>query len=81
MHQEILKKVCDCVRQHSDFDGEVTPQTKFYGEGIDSLEVVDIVMECEKVFEVKIMDSVLYDNTLTVSDLVGWIEAELLKKK
>lgn len=77
--QSALEVICEAVKLNSDLD-TVSSSTRFYGDGIDSLEVVEIVMVCEKEFRVNIPDTVTYDPDLTIGSLADLIEAELARR-
>ena len=71
----ILEKVTNLLAETAGCDAaDITPETKFADLGIDSLDVVELIMSIEDEFKVSVeMDS----SMVAVSDLVGKIEAHL----
>lgn len=78
--QSALEVICEAVKLISDYDGTVSRSTRFWGDGISSLELIEIVMECEKKLYVTIPDNVVYNHDLTIGSLADWIEAEQVNK-
>ena len=52
---------------------EITPDSTFESLGIDSLDVVDLVMSLEEEFDTEIPDEEV-ENIKTVGDIVKYIE-------
>jgi len=52
-----------------------TPESKFKEDlGCDSLDMIDLVMECEREFNVVIPDDVAANDINTVQDLINYIK-------
>jgi acyl carrier protein len=70
--KKIMFDLCECE--------DVTGKSTFYDDlGLDSLDVVEIIMEVEKRFEILIPDEDILDWDLTVGQFVEVIESALLK--
>lgn len=60
---------------------EVIETASFQNDlGADSLDVVELVMEFEKEFEISIPDEDAGDNISTVGDVIAYIENRLKEK-
>lgn len=72
---EILKKFTDIIVDKLGVDeADVTLQSKFTDDlGCDSLDTVELVMACEKEFNISIPDEEA-ENMETVNDVVVFIE-------
>ena len=55
---------------------EVTPETVFWEIGMDSLDMVDLVMSIEDEFRVEVTDEAL-ESFRIVSDVVKYLESEI----
>lgn len=77
-HEEIAKKVKDIiVDKLGAEESEVTETASFTNDlGADSLDTVELLMEFEKVFDVKIPDEEA-GNIATVADAIEYIENKL----
>ena len=72
----VLEKVAKIIAERIDCDASaIVPTTKFEELGIDSLEVIELLMAMEEEFgtEIELEGTKL----ATVSDLVGIIEAKI----
>lgn len=55
-------------------EDDITPDTNIIDDlGADSLDIVDIVMSVEDIFEIEVPDEALEDVT-TVNDMIKYIE-------
>ena len=71
MFEEIKSAIVEALNVKED---EVTPEANLRDDlGIDSLDAVELVMELEDTFSVKIEDSEA-QNFVTVKDIVDFIE-------
>ena len=60
---------------------QITPDTRFKDElGVDSLDMVDLVLEFERVFKISIPDEAA-DEIKTVSDAENYIRLKLATTK
>lgn len=77
-HEEIAKKVKDIiVDKLGAEESEVTETASFTSDlGADSLDTVELLMEFEKVFDVKIPDEEA-GNIATVADAIKYIEDKI----
>ncbi len=75
---EILEKVQAIIAEKLSVDAaDVTPEKSFTNDlGADSLDTVELIMEFENVFGVKIPDEET-EKILTVGDAVNYIENKL----
>ncbi|MBO4504009.1 MAG: acyl carrier protein [Bacteroidales bacterium] len=75
---EILEKVQSIIADRLSYDAaEVTPEKSFANDlGADSLDQVELIMEFENVFGVKIPDEDA-EKIQTVGDAVTYIEEHL----
>ncbi|MGI6153071.1 MAG: acyl carrier protein [Christensenellaceae bacterium] len=68
----IYEKIVDIISDKMDIDKEdITKDASFESLKIDSLDMVEIVMDIEEEFDVSIEEA---ENLKTVSDLVEFIE-------
>ena len=68
----VLEKIKDIISERMEMPREeITAQSSFEGMQIDSLDMVEIVMDLEEAFDVSIETS---DGLKTVADLVAFIE-------
>lgn len=81
---EIINKLAGCVAQKLNCemaDLNMSETSDLFNDiGLDSLDFVEIVMECEKVFSIVLDDNKL-DGVRTVSKLVDLIEEEIKRKE
>lgn len=68
----IFEKIQDIIAEKMDVDkSEVTLESSFEGMQIDSLDMVEIVMDIEEAFDISIETG---DGLKTVKDLVDFVE-------
>jgi acyl carrier protein len=78
---EILEKVQSIIAEKLSVDAaDVTPEKSFTNDlGADSLDTVELIMEFENVFGIKIPDEET-EKITTVGDAVAYIENKLSSK-
>ncbi|MCR4680499.1 MAG: acyl carrier protein [Bacteroidales bacterium] len=74
---EILEKVQSIIAEKLSVDAaEVTPEKSFTNDlGADSLDTVELIMEFENAFGIKIPDDAT-EQIMTVGDAVAFIEKQ-----
>ena len=79
-HEEIVKKVKDIIVDKLAVEAQqVTEEANFTNDlGADSLDTVELLMEFERVFDIKIPDEEAA-NIATVKDAVDRVEAKLVE--
>ncbi|MCQ2131098.1 MAG: acyl carrier protein [Bacteroidales bacterium] len=79
-HEEIVKKVKDIIVDKLAVEAQqVTEEANFTNDlGADSLDTVELLMEFERVFDIKIPDEEA-SNIATVKDAVDRVEAKLVE--
>ena len=72
---DIAERVTKLITEHLDIDKEkVTPEKAFLDDlGVDSLDILELVMAAEEEFGVEIPDHVV-ETIITVKDLIAFIE-------
>lgn len=80
-HEEIVKKVMDIiVDKLGAEESEVTEKANFTNDlGADSLDTVELLMEFERVFGIKIPDEDA-SQIATVADAVNYVEKKVEEK-
>ena len=75
--QDIKQKVFELVSEHLGVDIEkITDDTSFINDlGADSLDIVELVMDLEEEFDVKIPEDIA-DKIQTVGDAVAFISEQ-----
>ncbi len=69
-------KIRAIISEQLDIDeSEITPDTTLEDLGVDSLDLVDIVMDIEDEFELEVPDDAL-ERFTTVGDVVAFVEGE-----
>jgi acyl carrier protein len=69
--KDIMDAVCELLQQHNPRNISLRPETKITSElNIDSVEVMDLVMEIEQKFDIDIPISMLSD-VETIGDLAS----------
>ena len=68
----VYEKICEIIADKMDIDvNEISIDSSFESLKIDSLDMVEIVMDIEEEFDVSIEEA---ENLKTVADLVNFIE-------
>ncbi len=80
-HEEILKQVRDIIVDKLGVEAsEVTESANFTNDlGADSLDTVELIMEFERVFGIKIPDEDA-GGIATVADAVNYVESKVNSK-
>lgn len=73
LFEKIKAIICDYFELDED---EVTPETTFAEIGADSLDMVDLAMDIEDVFNVEVTEEAL-EKFVSVEDVVKFLEAAL----
>lgn len=79
-HEEIVSKVQDIIADKLSADpAEVTESASFNNDlGADSLDTVELLMEFEQVFSIKISEDEA-QNIATVGDAIKYVEEHIAK--
>ncbi len=68
----VYEKICGIIAEKMDIDAsDITMEASFESLKIDSLDMVEIVMDIEEEFDISIEEA---ENLKTVADLVNFIE-------
>jgi acyl carrier protein len=68
----VYEKICEIIAEKMDIDsGDISMDSSFESLKIDSLDMVEIVMDIEEEFDISIEEA---ENLKTVADLVNFIE-------
>lgn len=71
---DIFEKISKIIAENADINPEIiSPETTINELGLDSIDLVDLVMEIEDSFGVSIPDEE-FENIRTVSDITDLIE-------
>ena len=73
LFEKIKAIICDYFELDED---EVTPETTFSEIGADSLDMVDLAMDIEDVFNVEVTEEAL-EKFVSVDDVIKFLEAAL----
>ena len=68
----VYEKICEIIADKMDIDAsDIAMESSFESLKIDSLDMVEIVMDIEEEFDISIEEA---ENLKTVADLVNFIE-------
>jgi acyl carrier protein len=68
----VYEKICEIIAEKMDIDAsDILMESTFESLKIDSLDMVEIVMDIEEEFDISIEEA---ENLKTVADLVNFIE-------
>jgi acyl carrier protein len=68
----VYEKICEIIAEKMDIDAsDISMDSTFESLKIDSLDMVEIVMDIEEEFDISIEEA---ENLKTVADLVNFIE-------
>ena len=81
MKEEVFRNVNKIIVDHFDMVDNVTENDKLKDDlGLDSLDTVELVMECEKSFNISISDDIFDNiNSFTVMEYVDYIHEHYLR--
>lgn len=69
-------QVIACIKDSLNTDQEITPRTALSSLGMDSLDVIELLMNMEDHFEVELDDDLLYTfYKSSVGDVVKYLES------
>ena len=73
--QEIIEQINSSLAEEFEFDlGEMTPETTLFEDmGLDSLDVVDLVIVLETVFGIKIREEEAIRKIRTLGDIHSFV--------
>ena len=72
---DVMKKIAEIVAEQTGKDAsEITKETTFESLGVDSLDIVEMVMKFEEELDVEIE---LQERFTTIGELVGFIESKI----
>ena len=72
---DTFEKIIKIISDNTDISTEsISPETTLYELGLDSIDLVDLVMEIEDAFSVTVPDEE-FENIKAVSDIVALIES------
>jgi acyl carrier protein len=72
--QQIIEKINSSLAEEFEYDGEMTPETTLFEEmGLDSLDVVDLVIVLESAFGMKIRDEEAIRQIRTLGDIHNFV--------
>ena len=68
--QQIVERINSSLAEEFEYDGEMTPETTLFEEmGLDSLDVVDLVIVLETAFGMKIREEEAIRQIRTLGDI------------
>lgn len=72
--QQIIEKINSSLAEEFEYDGEMTPETTLFEDmGLDSLDVVDLVIVLESAFGMKIRDEEAIRQIRTLGDIHNFV--------
>ena len=77
METTVLEKLAEIIRENTGDTQEITAETTFEALGIDSLDIVEMVMQLEEVYNISIE---LEEKLATVGELAGYIESKIAEQ-
>lgn len=77
MAESTFDHIVSIIREQDGIEGEITPETTFEELGLDSLSVVEAVMECEQDYDIEIDAEA---NPKTVGEFVSMVDDLIAKK-
>lgn len=77
MAESTFDHIVSIIREQDGIDGDITPETTFEDLGLDSLSVVEAVMECEQDYDIEIDAEA---NPKTVGEFVSMVDDLIAKK-
>ena len=74
----MFEKICEIINEKMDIDvSEISKDSTFESLDIDSLDMVEIIMDREEAFDVELEDA---QDLKTISDLMDFIEKKQAEK-
>ena len=74
----MFEKICEIINEKMDIDvSEISKDSTFESLDIDSLDMVEIIMDLEEAFDVELEDA---QDLKTISDLMAFIEQKQAEK-
>ena len=74
----MFEKICEIINEKMDIDvSEISKDSTFESLDIDSLDMVEIIMDLEEAFDVELEDA---QDLKTISDLMDFIEQKQAEK-
>ncbi|MBQ3273916.1 MAG: acyl carrier protein [Christensenellaceae bacterium] len=74
----MFEKICEIINEKMDIDvSEISKDSTFESLDIDSLDMVEIIMDLEEAFDVELEDA---QDLKTISDLMDFIEKKQAEK-
>jgi acyl carrier protein len=74
METTVLEKLAEIIRENTGDTQEITAETTFEALGIDSLDIVEMVMQLEELYSISIE---LEEKMATVGELAAYIETKI----
>ena len=78
METTVLEKLAEIIKENTGDTQEVTAETTFETLGIDSLDIVEMVMQLEEEYNISIE---LEEKMTTVGELAAYIEAKIAEQR
>ncbi|BCI59756.1 acyl carrier protein [Solibaculum mannosilyticum] len=69
----MLEKIKEILQNNASYDGEITADTTFEEIGLDSLDMMQIIMDIEDEFGISVADDA---GLKTVGELMNYIEEQ-----
>ena len=69
----MLEKIKEILQNNASYDGEITADTTFEEIGLDSLDMMQIIMDIEDEFGISVADDACLK---TVGELMNYIEEQ-----
>ena len=74
----MFEKICEIINEKMDIDvSEISKDSTFESLDIDSLDMVEIIMDLEEAFDVELEDA---QDLKTIADLMSFIEQKQAEK-
>lgn len=75
--QQIIELINSSLAEEFEYQGEMTPETSLFEEmGLDSLDVVDLVIVLETAFDMKIREEEAIRSIRTLGDIHKFVIAK-----
>ena len=71
---DTFEKCCSIIAESTDVKADcISPETTLDELGLDSIDMVDLIMEIEEAFQISVPDEE-FENIKNVSDIVSFID-------